>query len=382
MRYAVLNAAFATLGATRLTPLIRAMGQARGVIFTLHRVLPNPPAPFAPNAILQVTPEFLETALIETRRAGFDIVTMDEALTRLRAPEKGRPFAVFTFDDAYRDNLNFALPILRHHQAPFTLYVPTALVDGRGEIWWQALEDIIAANPEIVIEDGEGTRTLPAATLDEKHVAFREIYRAHRTMPEDARVAALDGLAARYGMDLHTHCRDLVMDWAELKTFANDPLCTIGAHTVHHYELSKLAPETLREEMERSARILEQKFGERPRHFSFPIGGPEAAGPREYAMARDLGFASAVTTRPGGLYPENAESPWDLPRISLNGLFQKPEYMPVFLTGSLFTALSGGRKKFAQTLSVRASHPADDDHGREHPAEPRRDEIDHRHERV
>src|SRR5690606_33230445 len=82
MRYAVLNAAFGALAAARLSPLIRALGQARGVIFTLHRVLPNPPAAFTPNSILQVTPEFLETALIETRRAGFDIVTMDEALDR------------------------------------------------------------------------------------------------------------------------------------------------------------------------------------------------------------------------------------------------------------------------------------------------------------
>ena len=52
---------------------------------------------------------------------------------------------VFTFDDAYRDNLRYALPILRHHECPFTLYVPTALVDGVGEVWWQALEDIVAA---------------------------------------------------------------------------------------------------------------------------------------------------------------------------------------------------------------------------------------------
>src|SRR5690606_18981897 len=194
-----------------------ALGQARGVIFTLHRVLPNPPAAFTPNSILQVTPEFLETALIETRRAGFDIVTMDEALDRLRARDKARPFAVFTFDDAYRDNLNFALPILRHHEAPFTLYVPTGLVDGRGEVWWQALEDIIAAHSEIVVEGGEaGSRTLPTGTLEEKNAAFREIYRSHRIMPEDERRAAMAALASRHGFDLHAHCRDLIMDWSEL----------------------------------------------------------------------------------------------------------------------------------------------------------------------
>ncbi len=67
-----------------------------------------------------------------------------------------------------------------------------------------------------------------------------------RAMPEPDRVALIRELAANYNFDLDAHCRALIMDWHELRTFADEQLCTIGAHTVHHYELAKLPPEQAR----------------------------------------------------------------------------------------------------------------------------------------
>src|SRR6185312_3509232 len=100
-------------------------------------------------------PGFLDAAIVRVRQLGFDIVSLDEALERIGAKTPGKPFVVFTFDDGYRDNLRYALPILRHHGCPFTLYVPTALVDGVGEVWWQALEDIIASEDALAVQHEE-----------------------------------------------------------------------------------------------------------------------------------------------------------------------------------------------------------------------------------
>jgi len=143
-------------------------------------------------------------------------------------------------------------------------------------------------------------------------------------------------LCSQYGIDLDAHCRSLIMNWDELIPVGNDPLCTIGAHTVHHYELSKLSEDKARAEIVRSADIIEVKLGKRPTHLSYPIGSSAAAGEREYAIAKALRFRSAVTTKPGGLYHRHAQSLHQLPRISLNGLYQEPRYMDVFATGALF----------------------------------------------
>jgi peptidoglycan/xylan/chitin deacetylase (PgdA/CDA1 family) len=339
-KYRLIGAAFELLWASQLPRLIRSRSKSRGVIFTLHRVLPDDPAEFSPNAILQVKPDFLEFTILRVRELGFDIVDMDEAARRIEAEQPAKPFVVFTFDDAYRDNLRYALPILRRQQCPFTLYVPTALVDGVGEVWWQALEDIIASQNALAVTYNGDTEYYATANLEEKQKAYDSLYRRMRTIPEADRVKLIRDLAGQYNFDLAQHCRELIMTWAELRSFALDPLCTIGAHTVHHYELSKLPEDKARAEIVRSADIIEGKLGRRPTHLSYPIGSPVAAGEREYAIAKALGFRSAVTTRPGGLYHRHAGTLHQLPRISLNGLYQEPRYMDVFGTPAVFSLLA------------------------------------------
>lgn len=340
LRYAAISGMFELLWATRLTSLLRATSRARGIIFTLHRVLPDDPADFSPNSILQVRPEFLDYAIQRVRKLGFEIVDLSEGLRRIESEFQEKRFAVFTFDDAYRDNLKYALPILRKHQCPFTLYVPTALVDGVGEIWWQALEDIIANQAAIAVTEGEGENEyLATGTLAEKHATYDMLYARMRAMPEPARVALIRDLAGKYKYDLEAQCRALIMDWSELRIFANEQLCTIGAHTVHHYELAKLPAEQARSEIEMSVKVIEAQFGKRPIHLSYPIGGLSSANTREYQLAEELGLRSAVTTIPGGIYRKHRNAVHSLPRVSLNGLFQRRRYVDVFATPTVFTLM-------------------------------------------
>jgi peptidoglycan/xylan/chitin deacetylase (PgdA/CDA1 family) len=339
LKYAAIRASFELLWMTGMPRLFRALSQSRGVIFTLHRVLPEPPADFSPNAILQVQPDFLDYCLERVRNLGIDIVTLDEAMERLANSRKGRPFVVMTFDDAYRDNLQYALPILQRHEAPFTLYVPTAFVDGVGQLWWQAIEDIIARQDAVAFHEGGDAEYVETRTTAQKLDAFNRLYWRLRKLPEPERLTLLADFTTTYGYDLDRQCRQLIMDWQELRLLAGDPLCTIGAHTVHHYELAKLPAEQAEAEMAQSVEVIDAQFGIRPRHFSYPLGGPLSCGQREFDMARALGFDTAVTTRPGGLYPRHLETPTALPRVSLNGYFQQRRYVDVFASGGLFTQL-------------------------------------------
>lgn len=340
-RHRLMGAAYELLWASQLTRLIRRRSKARGVIFALHRVLPDDPADFSPNAVLQVKPDFLDFTITRVRELGYDIVDLDEATRRIEAEAAEKPFAVFTFGDAYRDNLKYALPILRRQQCPFTLYVPTALVDGVGEVWWQALEDIVAGQNALAVTYAGDTEYFATANLEEKLEAYDSLYRRMRTMPEADRVKLIRDLAGQYGFDLKQHCRELIMDWTELRHFAADPLCTIGAHTVHHYELAKLSPADARNEIEQSVRILKAQFGKAPLHLSYPVGASGSAGPREFGLARELGLRTAVTTRPGGLYAGHRHSLHSLPRVSLNGLLQSKRYVDIFATPAVISLLPG-----------------------------------------
>jgi peptidoglycan/xylan/chitin deacetylase (PgdA/CDA1 family) len=90
------------------------------------------------------------------------------------------------------------------------------------------------------------------------------------------------------------------------------------------------------EEMRRSREVIEASLGRPCDHFAYPVGDPTSADAREFELAREAGFKTAVTTRPGMLFPEHREYLTALPRVSLNGNFQALRIIDVFLSGAPF----------------------------------------------
>ena len=178
-----------------------------------------------------------------------------------------------------------------------------------------------------------------------KRDLFDQLYRYVRSLPseEKLRVFVRD-LSARYRVDIMEFCSALCMNWAELTTLAADPLVTIGAHTVNHVMLAKVPERMARSEMAMSRAVIEASLGQRPDHLSYPVGDKTSAGPREFRIAADLGFKTAVTTRPGVLFPEHREHLAALPRISLNGEHQQLRYVRVLLSGAATAMWNGFRK--------------------------------------
>ena len=334
----MMKAAMSGLYHTGAHRLLAPYTQGAGLIFTLHHVRPAPDAPkaFAPNRILEVTPDFLESVVDQVIDAGLDIISLDEAVARLRIGEERR-FVCFTFDDAYRDNLQYAYPMFKRHGLPFTLYVPTDYPDGNGDLWWDALEEIVAAQPDHIEIDRAGkTWRLPTATVSDKERAYEQVYWWLREIDEEAQRRAVHALADRYGVDLTAECRDQVMTWDEIRSMAADPMVTIGAHTKHHYAVAKLDKAMAMDEMVGSADRIEEELGARPIHFAFPYGDPGSAGARDFALAGKAGFLTAVTTRKGMVFPDHREHLTALPRVSLNGEYQSLTYTSLYLSGAPF----------------------------------------------
>jgi peptidoglycan/xylan/chitin deacetylase (PgdA/CDA1 family) len=99
--------------------------------------------------------------------------------------------------------------------------------------------------------------------------------------------------------------------------------------------------------MAESRREIETRIGLPVRHLSYPVGDPTSAGSREYAVARELGFSSAVTTRPGMLFAEHRDHATALPRVSLNGNWQNLGSLDVLLSGVPFALWNRGRRVVA-----------------------------------
>jgi peptidoglycan/xylan/chitin deacetylase (PgdA/CDA1 family) len=321
-----------------------------GAILTLHHVRPERRGAFQPNRILEITPDFLDELLDRLARSGTEFVSLAEARARIVAGRSDRRFVCLTFDDGYRDNAAYAQPILTRYGAPWTLFVATRFADQTGEMWWLALERVIASAEQISFDLGQGIELHDCRSNAAKARCYEALYWRLRALAEPELLAAMRGLAVRYGVEMRSFARELCMGWDELKRLATDPLVTIGAHTVSHPRLATLPEADAMAEMRRSREIIAEKLGKAPTAFAYPVGDPSSAGEREFRLARTTGFDTAVTTRPGVIEP--AADLLSLPRISLNGLFQKPRYVEALLSGLPFRALTmfqGARRPSASS---------------------------------
>jgi peptidoglycan/xylan/chitin deacetylase (PgdA/CDA1 family) len=345
VRVAAVRAGLDTLYFTGAHRLARRFIAGIGLILTFHRVRPPRPGAFQPNRHLEISPEFLDQTLSALGAHDIDIVSLDEAERRLRTRRTASRFAVLTFDDGYRDNLTFALPVLKRHRAPFTIYVASAFADGDGMLWWLALEASIAKSDWISATLDGRPQSYDCSTAAAKQATWNLLHRRLVDERNEGRMRAIvREIATGAGIDPARQCREECMGWDELATIAGDERATIGAHTVRHPILSRLSREEVRTEMEGGARRIAARLGRRPLHFAYPVGDAGAAATREFQIAAEVGFRTAVTTRPGVLFPEHADTLLALPRVSVNGQFQRQRYLDVLMSGAATALWNGFRR--------------------------------------
>jgi peptidoglycan/xylan/chitin deacetylase (PgdA/CDA1 family) len=332
-----LKAALSAMHYSGASNLLAPLTAGTGAIFMLHQVGPEAPAAFSPNRILKITPDFLEKTIQQCRAAGFELISLDGVAARLAQPScSDRPFVAFTLDDAYRDNLIHAAPVFSRNGVPFAVYAPTDYIDGTGDLWWLALEKAIARLTRVVCEINGEIVDMPCVTVVEKDAAYHHIYWCLRKIDESVARTAVGDLCRQAGLNLSTLCRDLVLNWDELRELAANPLATVGGHTVRHYALSKLGAKAAQYEMAASVARLEAELGRPVRHFSYPFGDVCSAGPREFDVAREMGFLTAVTTMKGLIHARHRTEMTALPRLSLNGDYQDTRYTSTLLSGVPF----------------------------------------------
>ncbi|MDJ0614629.1 MAG: polysaccharide deacetylase family protein [Rhizobiaceae bacterium] len=341
-RKAVLNALYYSGLQAMLNPLLA----GKGAVLMLHHVRNEELTEFSPNYHLSVSPSFLDK-LLAALAPYYDFVSMDEVHARLvdKTDKRAKPFLAVTLDDGYIDNLESAVPIFRKHNAPYTIYVAPGMAAGKVPIWWEDVEICIRMRDRVVLDLPSGTREFDTSSSDLKNQSFREIMSIlFDEVDEHQARDIVTQLSKNAGHDPIAHLKASVADMDAIERANRDPLCTIGAHTMSHFVLSKLDEDTLKQELEHSKQLLEEKLGQEIVHLAYPYGSEQAASLREFKMARNLGFNTAVTTRHGVVYSECAQHIHALPRVSVNGHFQDTRYMNTLLSGVPTRLQNKGRK--------------------------------------
>jgi peptidoglycan/xylan/chitin deacetylase (PgdA/CDA1 family) len=318
-----------------------------GCILALHRVVPERQrSVLRNNRALEITPESLRSILGWVRGRRMEVIRLDEVRNRLASP-RGRKFVCFTFDDGYRDNLNEALPIFREFSYPFAVNVTTGFINRSSSVWWYTLESILKTRTEVYFPAQGTFQRRPTDSSELREAAFAEIAALIRSQGAAFRDEIICEICRASDVDPMARTRELMMDWDELGRLASDYYVTIGAHSVGHHVFSRLSEEELEGELIDAKAELEARLSKPIQHLAYPFGGRDAVGQREFDLARECDYFTAVTTRNGNLFHQHAWHLQALPRLGIDG-----NHPPITLLNRMESGLIPARGNHWRRLVV------------------------------
>ena len=159
--------------------------------------------------------------------------------------------ALLTFDDGYANNLR-ALPVLHAMHVPATFFISASHVAEGRAFWWDA------------VYRERRRRGAPLGAIR------REVQTLKRRSPE-----AVESYVRRtFGNDALRPVSDTDRPFtsAELRTFASDPLVSLGNHTAAHADLTRHDAGRVADEIHGCQTYLTDVTGRAPQILAYPNG--------------------------------------------------------------------------------------------------------------
>lgn len=289
-----------------------------GHILCFHRVKPTSSIlRIEKNSGMEVSPEFIEKIISFFKDHNYEFISLDQLHALLINKIKPqRKFVVFTFDDGYSDNYDYAYPIFKKHDIPFTIYVATDFPDRKAILWWYMLESLLLNNNLITFGFSGKEYSFDCDNHEKKEKVFLEI-RTIILENESNKEELFNLLFPDFEQQKKELIAQNALSWEQIIELSNDDLVTIGAHTVSHKPLSKLSETEARKEIEDSKKLIEEKINKPVNHFAYPYGGIDTCGEREFLIVKEAGYLSATTIRQGNVFFGYKNFTERLPRIPL-----------------------------------------------------------------
>lgn len=232
-------------------------------------------------------------AQVEHLASHYHVLAIAEVLDLISA---GRPLPpralLITFDDAYRNVATIAWPVLRAHNVPATLFVPTGFPDRPDRVpWWDQLEYALKHTARREPLDSAAGR-LRLATPGQRADSLRRLKRRLWRLPLNEVPLVTAAVCEALGVQPPANA---ILGWDELRRLAAEGLA-LGAHTRNHPNLARLTPAEARAEIAGSLADLAREIGPTLPIFAYPGGRYNA---ETVEVLRDLGVKLAFTSRRG-----------------------------------------------------------------------------------
>ncbi|MCS7188734.1 MAG: polysaccharide deacetylase family protein [Bacteroidia bacterium] len=280
--------------------------EGEAVILALHRVC-HTPSLLGPSFC--ISPTELVRILNNLRHEGFLFISLDRLIQALHAQIPLRRAVVITIDDGYEDFINEAYLIFQRFGVPFTLYLVSGFVRGELFPWWVGLEILIRERESFTLE---GERYI-SYTITQKKRLFLRLWRLYKKYPPRKACDLIEVAFRREGLATE-RLYELSLNEDAVKRLAQDPLCTVGAHTSSHFWLPLLDRQTLIAELEENKTYLERLVHKEVLDFAYPYGGKQDIPKGIENLLKEIGYRSAVSLMWSPVYGTHRNFLFYLPR--------------------------------------------------------------------
>lgn len=238
-------------------------------VLTYHRIGDPASTPHLYPGLVTADAGELAAQLDELGRR-YDFVALADVLAAVDGGPLPARSLLVTFDDAYRDFLEEAWPVLRRRGIPVTLFVPTAFPGSDRRFWWDRLHHAVASG-------AGGGRT------------FAELRRRFVTSPAAAADELLEELEVGVAPP---QASNGVLGWEELRSLAAEGV-SMANHSRTHPVLPSLPRDAIAAEIDEATADLRRELGVDVPVFAYPGGFHDDETVRAAGLA---GMRVAFTT--------------------------------------------------------------------------------------
>lgn len=248
-----------------------------------------------------------------------NVLSLDDAVTRLLHKDVPENAVAVTFDDGYRDNYLNAFPILRRLSVPATVFLATDAINGSTSLWHDRVFIAFRETKHTKLRGyfpGAGAAVYSLETDLDKLAAQSRVLAFLRTLGDHDRDAWIGRLVEQLGVNENRQRPRLMLSWSEVREMQAQGI-RFGSHTMSHPVLSMLTPEGMRREISDSKRVIEEQLGINVSAFAYPNGTQSDFTEVTKDIVRECGYCCAVTTIFGtngedqDVYALHRGGPWE-----------------------------------------------------------------------
>lgn len=219
---------------------------------------------------------------------------------------------VITFDDGYKDNLDYAFPILKKYNVPAVIFICPDIITKKRKMWWDELSDlVIKTSKKTLFYFGSNFNLSDTAN---KKRSFKILARLLSGIENnmDCHLASLRKL-----LDVSdTDDDNLLLNWDEIK-YLSDHGIYFGSHTLNHRRVSLCnSNEELVNEIKLSKSIIEEKTKKVVDLFAYPYGRETDYNLNAIQVVQESGYKFAFSAVVKGMF-KNINI-FEIPRIGMS----------------------------------------------------------------